>query len=30
MLGHSRNAIPAPTSVYDFDGRAYFPTFQFR
>lgn len=30
MLGHSWNAIPAPTSVYDFDGRAYFTTFQFR
>ena len=29
MLGHSWNAIPAPATVYDFDGRAYFPTFQF-
>jgi len=29
MLGHSWNAMPAPTTVYDFDRRAYFPTFQF-
>ena len=29
MLGHTWNAIPAPTTLYDFDGRVYFPTFQF-
>lgn len=25
MLGHTWNAVPAPTTVYDFDGRVYFP-----
>jgi hypothetical protein len=29
LLGHAWNAVPAPTTVYDFDRRDYFPTFQF-
>ena len=27
MLGHQWNTVPAPTTVYDFDRRDYFPTF---
>ncbi len=29
LLGHAWNVVPAPTTVYDFDGRDYFATFQF-
>ncbi len=28
LLGHQWNAVPAPTTVYDFDRRGYFPTFR--
>jgi len=28
LLGHQWNTVPAPTTVYDFDKRDYFPTFQ--
>ena len=28
MLGHQWNTVPAPTTVYDFDRRDYFPTFR--
>lgn len=28
LLGHAWNAVPAPTTVYEFDGRDYFPTFR--
>jgi len=28
LLGHQWNIIPAPTTVYDFDRRNYFPTFR--
>ena len=29
LLGHAWNVVPAPTTLYDFDRRDYFPTFQF-
>ncbi|UCN14444.1 SAVED domain-containing protein [Cellulomonas iranensis] len=29
FLGHRWNTIPGPLTVYDFDGREYFPTFTF-
>jgi hypothetical protein len=28
LLGHAWNTVPATTSVYEFDGRDYFPTFR--
>ncbi len=28
LLGHAWNTVPAPTTVYEFDGRGYFPTFR--
>jgi hypothetical protein len=30
MLGHQWNAMPAPTTVYDFDKRRYYPTYHLR
>lgn len=29
FLGHRWNTVPGPLTVYDFDGREYFPTFTF-
>lgn len=28
LLGHIWNVVPAPTTIYEFDGRNYFPTFR--
>jgi diadenosine tetraphosphatase ApaH/serine/threonine PP2A family protein phosphatase len=28
LLGHAWNTVSAPTTVYEFDGRSYFPTFR--